>query len=103
MGRNISKNAWKVTIKLHRSENNIKNRFYGKLRKFIRVINEVPKNVLFKSRKPIKQEMIIKILSKSELKKKKKNIIDAEIREEPQIFLQKLKYDLLVYILEYQI
>lgn len=47
-----------------RSENNVKNHFYGAVRKLVRKINAVKKKERMKPSKPFKEQLILKIINR---------------------------------------
>ena len=49
-------------IKVFRSENFIKNKFYGSIRKVLRLINKVAKEEIKKRSKPIKYDSLLRII-----------------------------------------
>lgn len=51
-----------VQFFLLRSQNTIKNRFYGNVRKIVRKLNKIGKEKISKSFKPIREKSIIRII-----------------------------------------
>lgn len=52
----------KVIFTSFRSENSVKNRFYGSIRKMVRLLNRIPKEKGNKKSKPIKYESILRVI-----------------------------------------
>ena len=53
---------WKVTFSPYRSENSVKNKFYGSIRKTLRKINDFGRKYSSAFSKPIKYETLIRVL-----------------------------------------
>lgn len=51
---------------MYRSENAVKNRFYGSIRKLVRLLNRLPKENGNKKSKPIKYESIVRVIELAE-------------------------------------
>lgn len=66
MGLDPETYAWPVSSVLCRSENSLKNKFYGELRKLIRRVNQLGRDNIPDFIKEIKYESIVRILQGNE-------------------------------------
>ena len=84
----------KFGIYLFRSENLLKNRFYGGLRRIIKKINKVEKGLRVRKTKPIRYETLIRILD-YECQSEGMNQIERGMGEQFRCFASELKVKIL--------